>query len=331
MRRSKKSESYPVRTSLYAAIMAAFWTALVAASLMWAISQQKKGTLETARIQARYSFMKDVTYRRWNAEHGGVYAPVTEKNPPNPYLDLKERDIPGPSGKALTLINPAYMTRQVHELALETHGIRGHITSLNPIRPKNVPDPWETLALKEFERGNKEVSAVQDLEGRAHMRLMRPLLTEKGCLKCHRQQGYRVGDIRGGISTSIPLAPLWAVEKAHILAVSLGHGLIWLAGLAGIGFGALRLNRQIAALRQAREALGVKEEAVRRANSELEAALANVKQLSGLLPICASCKKIRDDNGYWTQIEGYIRDHSEADFSHSICPKCAKKLYPDLF
>lgn len=62
----------------------------------------------------------------------------------------------------------------------------------------------------------------------------------------------------------------------------------------------------------------------------LQSAMENVKQLSGLLPICASCKKIRDDKGYWTQIESYIRDHSEAEFSHGICPDCAKKIYGDL-
>lgn len=64
---------------------------------------------------------------------------------------------------------------------------------------------------------------------------------------------------------------------------------------------------------------------------ELQTALDNVKQLSGMLPICASCKKIRDDNGYWNQIETYIRDHSEAEFSHGLCPDCAKRLYPDVF
>lgn len=62
---------------------------------------------------------------------------------------------------------------------------------------------------------------------------------------------------------------------------------------------------------------------------ELQEALTSVKQLSGMLPICASCKKIRDDKGYWTQIEAYIRDHSEAEFSHSLCPECMKRLYPD--
>jgi len=63
---------------------------------------------------------------------------------------------------------------------------------------------------------------------------------------------------------------------------------------------------------------------------KLQVMLSQVKQLSGFLPICASCKNIRDDEGYWNQIETYIREHSEVQFSHSICPDCAKKLYPEL-
>jgi len=63
---------------------------------------------------------------------------------------------------------------------------------------------------------------------------------------------------------------------------------------------------------------------------ELRDALAKVKKLSGLLPICSQCKKIRDDQGYWQQIEAYIRDHSEAEFSHGICQECAKKMYPGV-
>lgn len=63
--------------------------------------------------------------------------------------------------------------------------------------------------------------------------------------------------------------------------------------------------------------------------AELKEALAQVKTLSGLLPICASCKKIRDDKGYWNQIESFIRKHSSAEFTHSCCPECAKELYPE--
>lgn len=62
----------------------------------------------------------------------------------------------------------------------------------------------------------------------------------------------------------------------------------------------------------------------------LQEALSKVKQLSGMLPICASCKKVRDDRGYWRQLEVYIRDHSEAEFSHGLCPDCGERLYPGL-
>ena len=64
---------------------------------------------------------------------------------------------------------------------------------------------------------------------------------------------------------------------------------------------------------------------------ELQAALANLKILRGLIPICAACKKVRDDQGYWTQVEVYIRDHSEAEFSHGMCPDCMKKWYPEFY
>jgi len=65
-------------------------------------------------------------------------------------------------------------------------------------------------------------------------------------------------------------------------------------------------------------------------HDELEQALKDVKQLSGLLPICSACKKVRDDNGYWNEIEEYVQSHSNADFSHSVCPDCLDDLYPQL-
>ena len=72
-------------------------------------------------------------------------------------------------------------------------------------------------------------------------------------------------------------------------------------------------------------------ELVEKRTGELQEAMSKIKILSGFLPICASCKKIRDDEGCWNQIESYIRDHSEAEFSHGICPDCAEKLYPELY
>jgi hypothetical protein len=65
--------------------------------------------------------------------------------------------------------------------------------------------------------------------------------------------------------------------------------------------------------------------------ARIQEALANIKVLGGFIPICSHCKKIRDDKGYWDLLEGYIQSHSEAKFSHGICPDCAKLLYPDVF
>ena len=67
------------------------------------------------------------------------------------------------------------------------------------------------------------------------------------------------------------------------------------------------------------------------ANRQLQLSLQKIKTLSGFLPICASCKKIRDDKGYWNKIESYIAQHSEAEFSHGLCPECARKLYPQFY
>ncbi|MHC4750515.1 MAG: ATP-binding protein [Planctomycetota bacterium] len=204
------------------------WTVFVGLVLFWSLFQQ------------------DMVYRQWAAIHGGVYVPVTEQTPPNPYLaSVDERDITTPSGRRLTLMNPAYMTRQVHEMETEQCGIRGHITSLNPIRPANAADAWETKALRAFEQGVTEVSSVEKLDNETYMRLMSPIVTEQSCLKCHAEQGYEVGDPRGGISVSVPMTPLQTVARGHMRALVLGHGLIWLLGLGGISIGGTHLRRRI--------------------------------------------------------------------------------------
>jgi len=270
----KDSEEFNIRSSrlaTFAWILAVVWTLIITASLVWNVIQVRQNTLEAARIQSRAAFEKDVIYRRWNAERGGVYAKVTEETQPNPNLKVSERDVITPLGKPLTLINPAYMTRQVHELAEEKYGVRGHITSLNPIRPDNAPDPWETEALRTFERGKTEYSSVEKIEGEGYMRLMRSLITEKACLKCHAAQGYQEGDIRGGISVSVPLEPLLAISHMHVLTLVLGHVLPWLVGLAGVVLGTQRLRQSEKERNRAMEVLQKAKERAEAANKELEA------------------------------------------------------------
>ena len=114
-------------------------------------------------------------------------------------------------------------------------------------------------------------------------------------------------------------------QKLHSL-ISLSSGTLFVMAsilLTAVLISTYKANKSIAAQKEVEEAKG-------KLIVELQAALAKVNKLSGLLPICASCKKIRDDKGYWNQIESYIREHSEAEFSHGICPECVKKLYPEL-
>ncbi|WP_319239337.1 EAL domain-containing protein [uncultured Propionivibrio sp.] len=226
------------------------WVLLVCGSLWANLVQLDASEIEIGNAAARSHFEKDILVRRWATGHGGVYVPPTTETPPNPYLaDVPERDVVTQGDKALTLLNPAYMTRQIYELAGRQIGVRGHITSLKPLRPENAPDEWERQALLAFERGATEASERVEVDRQKYVRLMRPLVTEEGCLKCHRAQGYELGQIRGGISVTVPLAPYVGVFERQRTKLLLGHCLVGLLGLAGLWAGLRRLQRAEAGLR----------------------------------------------------------------------------------
>ncbi len=220
------------------------WTAIILASCLRNLSFTREGVTLSATTEARTACDKDLLYRRWVAIHGGVYVTVDDKTPPNPYLKVPERDINTPSGRRLTLVNPAYMTRQVHELGREYAGVQGHITSLNPLNPGNAPDPWERKALEKIATGKNEVVELLGND-KPRLRYMRRLLTEKECLKCHAAQGYHVGDVRGGISVTVPLSENFALlRKAYIFIIG-SHLFIWLIGFTALTLGGGRLKSRI--------------------------------------------------------------------------------------
>ncbi len=239
---------------------AVVWTVVVLLSLVWNRVHSELNIQENARIQARTAYHKDIHYRRWNSRHGGVYVPVSDLAPPNPYLDIPHRDLTTADGLRLTLLNPAYMLRLVYDLEEGPYAIRGHITSLRPIRPGNAPDAWEAASLKAFEGGGEEVSEPAAIDGVPYMRLMRPLVAEASCLKCHGKQGYREGEIRGGITVSVPMAPLRAAMRPYHDAVVMGHALLWLFGLGGVGIAAGRLRKQVRQRKEMEGALRESEE-----------------------------------------------------------------------
>lgn len=240
------------------------WTLLVGASLAWNAKEQRAEAKRLAIIEAKVIINKDLAFRLWATMHGGVYVKPTEKTPPNPYLiHIPDRDVETTTGKQLTLMNPAYILRQAMAMFSEKYGVKGHITSLQLLNPNNAPDAWEKKALQSFQQGAKEAYEITEIDGTPHMRMMLPMYMEKGCLKCHAATGVKVGEIRGGISTAVPLAPYEVAATRGINLMMATHGSIWLVGLVAIGFISKR-----AALRE--EERSRAEEQISTLNRELE-------------------------------------------------------------
>lgn len=244
-------------------------TMVVLTSWYWNYKRANKEAIEYAKIEATASYNKDLLYRRWASMHGGVYVPVSEKTPPNPNLIyIRERDITGNNGTTYTLVNPAYMTRQVHEIAEAQYGVKGHITSIKPIRALNKPDPWETMALKSFEGENKEAFTIETIDGSEYLRYMKAMVTENACLKCHVQQGYKVGDIRGGISVSVPMNKYRTIMKSQIKSLSVSHLIIYLIALSLSLWAYLKLLKEMHIRNEIQQKLLLNETVLQKQNNE---------------------------------------------------------------
>lgn len=155
-------------------------------------------------MQAKALFKQVVITRRWIAEHGGVFVEKLPWIEPNPYL--RNATITDIKGKRYIKENPAMVTKQLSRYAEHEKLYMFHITSLKLMNPENKPDAFETRWLQEFERETvREASAVERIGRGRYYRYIAPLYVEKACLDCHGRQGYRVGDVRGAISVSIPM------------------------------------------------------------------------------------------------------------------------------
>jgi diguanylate cyclase (GGDEF)-like protein len=166
--------------------------------------------IQTVRHEAESFAQLIVLTRHWNAEYGGVYV---EKRPgvmSNPYL--KELginpDIRTADGRILTMRNPAIMTREISQLAHRDNMAEFHMVSLRSLNPENRPDDFEKRSLEQFEQGERDIWQIDRSGEKPVFRYIIPLITEESCLPCHGKQGYRVGDIRGGVSVIIPATGL---------------------------------------------------------------------------------------------------------------------------
>lgn len=217
---------------------------LVLLFYLWAVRAEfahiDRANMALAHERGSVLFRLVEQMRDWNAQHGGVYVPLTATTAPNPYLTHPLRDIQTVDGRALTMVNPAYMTRQIAEIAEKANGVRFHITSLKPLRPQNAPDPWEVQTLQRLQ--SRSVTDVLELvpgNSGQEYRYMAALLVKPACMMCHAQQGYQVGDVRGGISVSMPAQSqleiaatqktrvLWSYGIAAALIAMLLHFVVW--------------------------------------------------------------------------------------------------------
>lgn len=256
------------------------WAGAVGLSLRAGLNDLRQHNLEVASEGIRNVFHMVLLTRAWNAEHGHVYVPITEKTPPNPYLEYHDRDVTTTDGQRLTMINPAYMTRQLAELAFIQGEVSFHITSLDPIRPANAADAWEAEALALFERGVKErIEVVSNSSGGRLLRYMAPLAVTRPCLSCHAKQGYMIGDVRGGVSVSLPYDPIEQSALPMRRLEYASHGAVFLL-VALLGWLLLELLRRrwleladnIAALEVARNDLETSNRSLAQARDEAESA-----------------------------------------------------------
>ena len=255
------------------------WTILIAGFLVHLQVTNNKSAEKQVINTARAYFNKDYSLRLWAASHGGVYVPVSKTTPPNPLLShVKDRDVVTPSGMTLTLMNPDYFLRNYREDFKAKYGVSGDLTSLKPLQPKNTPDEWQKCSLEKFEEGVTEELSFVDINGETHIRLMQPLMTEEGCLKCHGHQGFKVGDVRGGVSVSVPTSIYTKeADKANLQALYILSS-IWGIGIAGLVISNRAIQKNVVAKLQAYDnlvasnrALDNKIKVINSLNKDLEA------------------------------------------------------------
>lgn len=182
------------------------------------IQRQERFILDQIKNEARSLFNQIVITRRWIADHGGIFVEKLPWVRPNPYLAEinKETEIIDIRGRKLVRENPAMVTKELSRYAREKSVFWFNITSLRPLNPENSPDDLERAALKLFESGDtNEYSAIQKIDNLRYFRFIAPLYVETPCLDCHQKQGYRIGDVRGAISITLPVEDLFIEMKRN--------------------------------------------------------------------------------------------------------------------
>jgi diguanylate cyclase (GGDEF)-like protein len=210
----------------YWLIAVGIWTAITLFSAGWNLNALQDHAYMMARERGKNFFRVILLTRQWNSDYGPVYVPISGRTPPNPHLHVPNRELMTDTGLELTMINPAYMTRQISEIA-DKEKVYFHLTSLRPLRPENKADKWEKEALQSFHRGATEKVEMLRQNGENIFRYMAPLFVKESCLACHASQGYKVGDIRGGLSVNLDADEIMQSLSKQQIFIIIVHSAAW--------------------------------------------------------------------------------------------------------
>jgi signal transduction histidine kinase/CheY-like chemotaxis protein len=223
------------------------WTIAIAISFGISSFQVHQAVYTIASVHARQAFDKEIGFRRWSEFEDKVSTIVEQPGHTASPMDLfMNRTIVSPSGRVISTANIVNVPNRFHGPVRYREDVGGRLTGLRPTMPENTPDGWEKSSLASFTRGTPESIAISGEQADEYLHLMRPLVAKKSCIHCHARQGYRPGQIIGGMSIVLPMKIYRSSENHQLAVLSFGHGLLWLLGLAGImqGTGKILKSRQ---------------------------------------------------------------------------------------
>lgn len=249
----------------HANISRILWTLLIAGVLVYALNHHKDMVLDLALMQAETAYSKDMVYRDWMMGVGGIYVKSSQGIRPSRFLPWGEAG-PLADAEGYTLLSASHINRLVHEFERARSGVTSHLTSLTPLNPDNIPDKWETEALRSIAGGRQAFWGARERNGDPYFTLIKPLKAEAQCIECHMGFDYKKGDIMGGLSISIPMGPLREASHPAKARLVLGLSIAWLLGLAFIHLRSRDMIEKTAVLIRSEEAARKAEQAALRAS-----------------------------------------------------------------
>ena len=300
------------RTWAYIVAIGILFVLGTAVSLLDAIDDIREERRLLAISQADIVSRTVFATRRWAMENDDVRVPDAGAPDHNASLAVNSHSRQKMDGGGIVNVDHVSMM-QFMEKIMGTEGFHIHIVGRDALSSPNHPGgDWERISLDKIVKGSEKEYAVTGTAGNRVFRYMEPLQVDAGCIRCHEQQGYNIGEVRNAISIAFPYDPFDQSARrserreiiSHLLALGVALGILFFLG------------RKIVGLTQS-----------------LQETQRKVRTLEGILPMCMNCKKIRKegaaatDQAGWVPVADYLRDHSESEVSHGICPECMEKLY----